>query len=80
MRGLLPRGLWPGSASAVWGRELRRHDARELPALQQLRPAARLVTSYFAVLIVCSAPRLVSTVSRSRSPTEAMNRDASSLV
>ena len=33
----------------------------------------RPVTSYFAVLIVCSAPRLVSTVSRSRSPVDAMN-------
>ena len=29
--------------------------------------------SYFAVLIVCSPPRVVSTVSRSRSPVEAMN-------
>src|SRR5512143_3988620 len=31
----------------------------------------REVTSYFAVLIVCCAPRLVSTVSRSRSPDDA---------
>ena len=33
----------------------------------------RPVTSYFAVLMVCSAPRVVSTVSRSRSPLDAMN-------
>ena len=31
----------------------------------------RPVTSYFPVLTVCSAPRVVSTVSRSRSPFEA---------
>src|SRR6185295_17511800 len=44
------------------------------PRCSSSRPfPPRPVTSYFAVLMVCSAPRLVSTVIRSRSPDEAMN-------
>ena len=44
------------------------------PRCSSSRPLPpRPVTSYFAVQIVCSAPRLVSTVSRSRSPVEATN-------
>src|SRR5690606_39157919 len=43
------------------------------PRCSSSRPLPpRLVTSYFAVLIVCSAPRVVSTIIRSRSPVDAM--------
>src|SRR4030095_6753731 len=43
------------------------------PRCRSSRPfPPRPVTSYFPVLMVCSAPRLVSTVNRSRSPVEAM--------
>ena len=46
------------------------------PRCSSSRPLPpRPVTSYFAVLIVCSAPRVVSTVSRSRSPVDAMNAE-----
>ena len=51
------------------------------PRCSSSRPLPpRPVTPYFAVLIVCSAPRVVSTVSRSRSPVDAMKpRTRSSL-
>ena len=43
------------------------------PRCSSSRPLPpRPVTSYLAVLMVCSPPRVVSTVSRSRSPVDAM--------
>ena len=44
------------------------------PRCKSSRPLPpRPVTSYLAVLTVCEAPRLVSTVSKSRSPVDATN-------
>ena len=49
------------------------HDPGELAALQELASLAAAPGDFvFAVLMVCSPPRVVSTVSRSRSPVEAM--------
>src|SRR5262249_53492116 len=50
------------------------HNTRvNCPRCSNSRPLPpRPVISYFAVLIVCSAPRLVSTVRMSRSPLDAM--------
>ena len=58
------RAAHPGSGQTIRVNWPRCSSSRPLPP--------RPVTSYLPVLMVCSAPRVVSTVSRSRSPVEAM--------
>ena len=69
-----PSAIRHGNASESSGASGAAQRMRvKLPRCSSSRPLPpRPVTSYFVVLMVCSAPREVSTVSRSRSPVEAM--------
>src|SRR5690606_57518 len=65
----LERHASSGAGASGWRGTTRTNPPRCISS--RPRPP-RLVSSYFAVLMFCSLPRLVSTVIRSRSPVDAM--------